>query len=227
VTIELIILGAGGTSAEVFDFLDDINADRHTYTCLGFLDDDERKWGTHLCGAAVLGPLASAYRWPNARFVNALGSPANFWRREEIVSRTGIAPERFETIVHPSARVSRRSSLASGTIVFPQVVIGAGAAVGRQAIILSQAVLNHDVRIGDYTIVASGVGVAGRVSVGRGCYLGAGSQIIQDAAIGDYCLVGMGSVVLETVPRESVVVGVPARHLRRTFEPTSARCPNS
>ena len=225
-TIELIILGAGGTSAEVFDFLEDINEDRHTYTCLGFLDDDERKWGTHLFGAPVLGPLASAHRWPNARFVNALGSPANFWRREEIVSKAGIPPERFETIVHPSARVSRRSSLACGAIIFPQAVISASVAVGRQAIILSHAVLNHDARIGDYTIIASGVSVAGRVSIGRGCYLGAGSQIIQDAAIGDYCLVGMGSVVLETVPPESVVVGVPARHLRRTFQPASARCPN-
>lgn len=213
---EIIVLGAGAMSMEVFELLEDLNDAGGAYTCVGFLDDDEQKQGTSLLGAPVLGPLASAHRWPAARFVNALGSPSNFWRREQIVAQTGIAPERFETIVHPSAQVSRRSSLGCGTVVYPHVVVGSRVTVGRQVVLLANTVLNHDVRIGDYTLVASGVCVAGRASVGRSCYLGAGSQLIQDVAIADNCLVGMGSVVLEDVPPGTVVAGVPARHLRKT-----------
>jgi sugar O-acyltransferase (sialic acid O-acetyltransferase NeuD family) len=217
---EIIFLGAGAMSVEVFEFLEDLNDDGQAYTCLGFLDDDDRKWGTSLLGAPVLGPLASAHRWPSARFVNALGSPSNFWKREQIVQQAGISLDRFETIVHPSARVSRRSRLGCGTVVYPHVVVSPNVTLGRQVVVLASTVINHDVRVGDYTVMASGVCVSGRTSVGRSCYLGAGSRIIQDVTIADNCLVGMGSVVLEDVPPESVVVGVPARHLRKTFELT-------
>jgi len=98
------------------------------------------------------------------------------------------------------------------------VVISARAELAEQVTILANSVVNHDVSIGAHTILASGVNLSGRVRIGARCYIGTGSAIIQDATIGDECLIGMGSVVLGDVPRCTVAVGNPARHLRGTHE---------
>ncbi len=210
----LLILGSGGTSIDILDFVDDINSHQPTYECIGFLDDNQNKWGKKIYNLTVLGPLEHAHQFTDVYFVNGLGSPANFSKREEIIARIGIPMERFETIIHPDARVSRKSFLGSGSVIYPNSVIGANVQIGEQAIILSNVAINHDTSVGSYTILASGVCVSGGVKIGKCCYLGTGSKIIQDAVIGDYCLIGMGSVVLDNVNSNSVVVGNPARRIK-------------
>lgn len=210
--IDLVILGAAGTALDVLDFIDDINQRAATYRCIGLLDDDPAKAGSRVAGVPVIGPLSHAGQL-DARFVDALGSPSSFRRRAEIIGRTGIAADRFESIIHPSAYVSRRSTVGYGAIIYPHVTVGANVTVGQHVIVLANSVLNHDCRIGDYTIVTSGVCLSGRVTVGRACYLGTGSRVIQDATIGDGAMVGMGSAVLHDVEPGNVVVGVPARVL--------------
>jgi sugar O-acyltransferase (sialic acid O-acetyltransferase NeuD family) len=211
--IDLVILGAAGTAIDVLDFIDDINRREATYRCIGLLDDDPHKSGIDIAGVRVVGPLSHARQLNDVRFVDALGSPSSFRRRPEIVARTGIAAHRFESIVHPSASVSRRSTLGRGAIIYPHVTIGANVTLGDHVTVLANSVLNHDCRIGDYTIITSGVCLSGRVTVGRACYMGTGSHVIQDATIGDRAMVGMGSTVIRDVKPDSVVVGVPAHAL--------------
>lgn len=49
----------------------------------------------------------------------------------------------------------------------------------------------------------------------RGSWIGAGSIILPGATIGENAVVGAGSVVVKNVPAFSVVVGNPAREVRR------------
>ncbi|HUU09803.1 MAG TPA: acetyltransferase [Phycisphaerae bacterium] len=214
----LIILGVGGNSIDVLDAINEINARGRTpaYACIGFLDDDERLWGTSVHGVPVSGPLESAAEHTDAGFVLAVGSPSNFWRREAVAARVGLAAERYETIVHPTASVSRMSRLGPGTIVLQNATVASNVEVGRHVMILPNSVLSHDVVVGDFTCLAGGVCVSGRVSIGRSCYLGTNCSVIDGVAVGDGCLIGMGSVILADVPAGSVYVGVPGRFLRPT-----------
>lgn len=210
----VVILSAGGTALDAMDFLDDLNAEELTYHCLGFLDDDPARQGTSFAGLPILGKLESIERWPDVLVVDALGSPGSHRRRPDVIGRLLLAPERFLTLVHPTARVSRRSRLGPGCLLYPHVVIGANVTLGAHVTILANTVVNHDSTIGDYSILTSSVGVAGRVRIGRACYVGTGAQIIHDASIGDGALVGMGAVVIRDVSPGATVVGNPARVLR-------------
>lgn len=212
----ILILGTGGNCVDILDAILDVNdaAGRAVYEVRGFLDDDPARWGQPLAGVPVLGPLAASADHPDAFFVNGIGSPASFWRKEAILARTGIERERFCTIVHPSAVVSRTARLGAGTVVLGNVTIASNVSIGDHVFILPNAVINHDDVLGDYTSVTSGVCISGGVTVGRLCYLGTHSTIIGNVSIGDRSLVGMGSVVLESVPAGTVVVGNPARRLR-------------
>ena len=217
---QIAILGTGGSSRDILDTINDLNslAPSNVYECVGFLDDDQALWGKRLHGVKVLGPLASADELRDCYFVNGIGSPSNFWRKEAIISKTGVALERFEPIIHPSASVSRMAQLGFGTVVFQNATITSNVEVGNHVVILPNTVISHDDVIGDYTCITGGVCISGDVKVGRSCYLGTNSTIIGNVEIGDYCLIGMGSVVRGNVPRNSVVVGNPARFLRRTTD---------
>lgn len=216
----VVILGTGGNSVDILDTINDINdlASKPVYECLGFLDDNESLWGTVIQGVKVLGPLESAHEHPDCSFVNGIGAPSNFWKKEAIISKTGAPLERFVTIIHPSASVSRTATLGSGVVVFQHVVITSNVKIGNHVIILPNTVISHDDVIGDYTCIAGGVCVSGQVKIGQSCYLGTNSTIIGNSEIGDRCLIGMGSCVLRSIPPNSVVVGNPARLLRQTIE---------
>ena len=75
--------------------------------------------------------------------------------------------------------------------------------------------ISHGDVIGDFTIVNAGVCLGGDVRVGRCCYLGARSAVRQDISIGDNGQLGMGSVVIKDVAADTVVVGNPARFLKK------------
>ena len=209
---DVIILGAGGTGGDILDWFAELAGQGLGYCPKGFLDDDERKWGTEVLSLPVLGPLRSALEYPGARFVDALGSPSNFARRPGLLS--AIPEDRFVTLVHPRAHLSRTVQIGSGSLVYPQVSVSSGVRIGKHVTILANVVVNHDTVIGDYSIVASAASLSGGVRVGTCCYIGAGSHLIQRAVVGDGSLVGMGSVVLGDVPPRTVVVGNPARVLR-------------
>jgi len=214
----LVILGTAGNSIDILDLLESLHEqDRNgSYECVGFLDDAPELHRTQIRGIPILGPLAAARELPDCMFVNGIGSPNTFTKKAEIISRAGVPTDRFVTIVHPSASVSRTALLGRGTVIFPNVTIASNVRIGDHVIILSNSVINHDASIGDCVCITSGVCVSGGVTIGRSTYLGSNCSIIEQIAIGERCLVGMGSVVLNRVADNSIVVGNPARFLRHS-----------
>jgi sugar O-acyltransferase (sialic acid O-acetyltransferase NeuD family) len=150
--------------------------------------------------------------------VNGLGGTSDFWRKQEYIARTGVPQERFETIVHPTASVSRMSTLGFGIVIFQNVTVTSNVRMGHHVMVLPNSVISHDSIIGDYTIITGGVCISGGVKVGQSCYLGTNCALKNGIEVGDHCLIGMGSVVLRDVPANSVMVGNPARFLRKTIE---------
>lgn len=214
---KIIILGTGGNCIDLLDTIHEINdaTGRPTYECIGFLDDNEDRWGTECQRIRVLGPLNDAYKFSDAYFVNGIGSEFNFWKKDSIIARTGLPLERFESIIHPTASVSRTSILSAGVVVLQNVTIASNVRIGNHVIILPNTVISHDDVIGDYTCIAGGACISGGVGVGKCCYIGTNSAIIGNVTIGNYSLIGMGSVVLHDVEENSVVIGNPATFLRR------------
>ena len=220
---DLVFLGAGGTARDVLSLVEDLNRNQERYRCVAMLDDDEKLWGREIQGVPIVGPLADAKRFDSVQFVNTLGSPRNYHCRYEVPDRLGLSPKRFATLVHPTASISKSADIGEGAILLPHVILLSGVTIGTQVLILAGSVLNHDVRIGDYAILASAVNLSGAVEIGRYTYIGSGACLIQGVRVGDHALVGMGSVVRKNVAPSTVVVGNPARILRKTVSTSSAQ----
>jgi sugar O-acyltransferase (sialic acid O-acetyltransferase NeuD family) len=225
-TARIVILGTGGTSRDILDTIWDVNDSDAAvrYECVAFLDDNRSLWGSTLHDVRISGPLASARDFEDCVFVNGIGSPGNFRDRERIIGSLGLDRERFATIVHPSASVSRTARIGRGSAVLQHVTIASNVRIGDHVVILPNSVVSHDVQIGDYTCVAGAAAISGGVRVGRAAYVGTGAAIIGGVTLGDGSLIGMGSIVRHDVAPASIVVGNPASPLVSGPGPSPSSC---
>jgi sugar O-acyltransferase (sialic acid O-acetyltransferase NeuD family) len=206
----LVIVGAGGFGRETAQAV--LGDER--WKLLGFLDDDPDMAGRQIEGTAVLGSSVLLGELPDARVVVCVGSPRNRGARARVVERLALPPQRYATVIHPSADVSASSVVGAGSVLLAQTVLTASVRVGAHVAVMPQVVLTHDVAIADYVTIASGVRLSGGVRVGRGAYLGAGALVREQVTIGREAMVGLGAVVLADVPTGEVWVGNPAHRLR-------------
>jgi acetyltransferase-like isoleucine patch superfamily enzyme len=110
-----------------------------------------------------------------------------------IIAKTRIPLDRFDTIVHPTASISRVvATLGKGAVALQQVTIANQARIGHHVIILPNSVISYDTVIGNYSCITGGRCISGLVTMGHNCYLGTNSSIIGEVKIGHGCLIGMG-----------------------------------
>jgi sugar O-acyltransferase (sialic acid O-acetyltransferase NeuD family) len=210
----LIILGTGGSAYDVLDIVEGLNAKSPAWQVIGFLDD-ARPAGSRYLELPVLGGLREATRFADCWFINVIGSDASHRRRAEIVQSTGLAPDRFATLVHPQASVSRWARLGRGVYVSFGASIGGGVLSGDHVAFSPACVIGHDSVFAEFALVAPRAVISGFVRVGRCCYIGAGAMIRQKLQIDEGALVGLGAVVTKNVRAGATVVGNPARELVR------------
>lgn len=216
-TKRLIILGASGNSMDIVDTVADINSQigETKFECLGFLDDNANLRGTTFHGLPILGAIADAPDYDGAVFINGVGSINTYWRRDAIVAATGLADDRFVSVVHPRASIAPSATVGAGCAIFANVTVSACATLGAHVMVLAGSVINHGSTIGDHCCLATGVAVSGNVSLGRLSFIGANAAVHPKISIGERSLIGMGAAVLEDVGDDVVVAGVPAKQLRK------------
>ena len=131
----------------------------------------------------------------------------------------------------------------------PGAIIREQVEIGKNAVIMMGAVINIGAVIGEGTMIDMGAILGGRATVGKNCHIGAGAVlagviepasakpvIIEDGVlvganavvvegvhVGANAVVAAGSVVLEDVPDNAVVAGVPARVIKQKDEKTISK----
>jgi acetyltransferase EpsM len=124
----------------------------------------------------------------------------------------------FATLVHPSARVSSRSSLGEGTIVGAGAVVAAHTLVGRHVLLNRGALVGHHTTIGDHASLLPGSNVAGNCTVGERAFIGMGALVLDNLTVGRDSVIGAGAVVTRDVPANVQVLGAPARIVKEGIE---------
>ena len=203
---ELIIYGAGAHAQEMAEIVDRLNRVEPTWRLLGFAipEGHPDPAASALNGYPMLGGSELFGRYADAAFLPEFGS-----------GRLEIERERIATLIAPTSFVSRTANIGAGCVIYPNCFVGANASLGDRVFVLSGSAINHDDCLEDRVTLASGVTLAGGVHIEAACYLGQACSVRQDVRIGRESLIGMGSVVLADVPPGVVMVGNPARQLRR------------
>jgi sugar O-acyltransferase (sialic acid O-acetyltransferase NeuD family) len=212
---ELVVIGAGGFGRETVEAVRALNAAGARWQVAGYLDDDPARHGELIDGVPVLGGTDELAKMPGVCVVVCTGRPDNYISRSRIVEALGLPPERYATIIHPSASVSVTSRVGPGSVLLAQTVLSAAVTVGSHVAIMPHVTLTHDDVVDDFATMASGVCLGGNVHVGRCAYIGAGALVREQRNVGSCALVGMGAIVTRDVPPHEVWAGVPARYIRK------------
>jgi sugar O-acyltransferase (sialic acid O-acetyltransferase NeuD family) len=199
----LLILGARNFALEVADLVSEIDE----YEVVGFVENyDVVRCNNPLEGLPVYWVdqvrQFAATHWAACAF----GSTT----RRGFIEQANAAGLPFATLVHPMARLSRKSSAGSGTIIWPGAMISANTRIGEHVIVNRGALIGHNTEIGDGVTVAPGANIAGSCRIESGSYIGIGSVIVERLRVGAGSVVAAGAVVTRDVPDHVMVAGSPA-----------------
>ena len=203
----LLIIGAGGHGKVVADCA----AATGRWTEIRFLDDryPETK---QVSDWAVIG-RTDAWKEHSADEWDLLVALGDNRLRGELLDRLLEAGREAPVLVHPTAVISPRAELASGTVVFSRVVVNPDAVVGRGSILNTGCIVEHDCRLGEFVHISPGACLAGGASVEDRAWIGIGAVLKQEIRVGQDAVVGAGAAVVVDVPSGRTVVGVPAREI--------------
>lgn len=137
-----------------------------------------------------------------------------------------------EVVVGDHAQVRERTTIGPGSVVGRassidnDVSIGARVKVQTNVYLTANSVVEDDVFVGpgvtttnDHTMFRHGPDhVLRGATLRRACRVGGGAVLLPGVEIGEESFVGAGAVVTRDVPPRSLVVGSPARELRRVGE---------
>jgi 2,3,4,5-tetrahydropyridine-2,6-dicarboxylate N-acetyltransferase len=131
----------------------------------------------------------------------------------------------------------------------PGAVIRDQVTIGNNAVIMMGATINIGAVIGEGTMIDMNAVVGGRGTIGRNCHIGAGAVvagvveppsakpvviadnvlvganavILEGVTVGQNSVVAAGAIVIEDVPENTVVAGVPARVIKQIDAKTQSK----
>lgn len=212
--MRIVIVGAGGHAQVVADIFFQHRKLGDSFQPIGYVDDNQGLKGSSFLGLPVLGKLdwLTKNRDQFDQVIIAIGSNKIRMQVAELLESLLIS---FATAIHPSAIIGSAVEIGSGSIVCANVVINPGTYIGKHAIINTAATVDHHSHVQEFAHLAPGTHTGGEVSIGRGAFLGVGALVLPRQKIGQWATIGAGALVNVNVPDDEVVVGVPARPIKR------------
>lgn len=211
---KLVLIGGGHAFWEISELIEDINKIKETYEIIGILDDNPAIQGLSYNNLIVDGPIEKVKNYPaDVKFIFAIGSFKTRLIRASILDRIAINEERFETLIHPSAKVFSTSRIGHGCIVHYGTVIFNHTIIESFSILAANCVIAVNNYIGKGALFGSNVTTTTGVKIGSFSFIGSSSSIGENVEVEPGAQVGMGSLVLKNIKAGHFVLGNPLRVL--------------
>ena len=143
--------------------------------------------------------------------------------REHGLARSKIS-EKLESyglkpfnLISNSAIIDPSSIIDDGLLAMPACVVHKKVKIGKYCILNSNSCVDHESILGKGVHVMGSAYIAGRVTIDDYATIGANATILPDIIIGKNAIVGAGAVVTKDVKNNEIVVGNPARVLKKNI----------
>ena len=213
---DIVLYGAGGFGMEIAWLIEEINRQTPQWNIIGFIDDNEAKWGQTFYGYSCPGGREALRSLPTDTAI-AITIALPEVRRSIVDALADRAPE-YPVLIHPSVIRSDAVTMGQGTIICPGSILTVEIALGEHVQINPGCTVGHETILEDYVTLYPGVHVAGNVKVRSYASLGTGCQVLQGLEIGSHSFLGAGSVAIRDIPPGVVAAGCPATIKKHTHD---------
>ena len=197
----VFLYGASGHSKVIIDILE-----LNNFIITNIFDDDESK-------QAILDYKVEKSNAIDKKNELCIISIGNNKIRQKIAEKYALLE--YAIAIHPKSVIAKSVVINSGSVVMAGAIINASTLIGKHCIINTSASIDHDCVINNYSHISPNATLCGNVTIGCSTQIGAGSVIIQGITIGDNVIVGAGSVVVKDIPSNTIVVGNPAKSIKK------------
>lgn len=206
---KLIIIGAGGHGSETALVAADAG-----FEVKGFLDENSTKHHTTFNDIYCLGGFDLIPKLQDCEFVVAIGNSRV--RRNIVIALKKFANIRYASIIHPTATIlDKKNRIAEGAMIFPHACLMTNISLGAHAVLNVKSSVNHDCVAGDFLSLNPNATICGNCTIEDGVEIGASATIIQRITIEKGAYVGAGATVINAVSSNTLVVGVPAKPMKK------------
>lgn len=201
---QVIIIGAGGHSAEIDEYIryNNRNSVSEKVSVIGFLDDNPDSYAAYRFSAPLLGGVKEHEVRQDCEYLIGI---ANLAYRRLFVERFLGRGARFTNCVHATAYISASAIIGYGVIIGPHVNIGPNVKVGDYTLINSRCSMGHDTVVGCFNFISPNVCFSGFTSIGDGNLFGINSCTIPGVTVGNENKVAAGMVLDKNIGDDSVV----------------------
>ncbi len=209
--MQLAIYGAGSLGKNLYDVALRVNERDHRWTDIFFIDDIRQEHQFYQSQVHRLSEVQQMQEPVEAVVAN--GTPKDRKKMAEVLQQAGIA---LTNLIDPSAIIAPSAMFTGGGIsILSYATVSSDAVVGENTLIQPYVHISHDVHVGANSVFSANVALGGKLQIGEECYFGLGAVIREELTIGARAIIGMGAVVLHDVDCDSIMVGNPARVLRK------------
>lgn len=149
-----------------------------------------------------------------SHFLVCVGNDYGFVRYKisKKLEKLGLKPLHIK---FKSSYLDSSAVVGKGLQILPNAVVNANALLGDYCIINTNSTVEHDCQIGNGVHIMPGAVVLGNVKIGNYVTIGANSTILPGITISNNVVVGAGSVVTKNILKDQVVIGNPAKLLKK------------
>jgi sugar O-acyltransferase (sialic acid O-acetyltransferase NeuD family) len=213
--MKLVCLGA--SNPETIRVINAVRAVDRNFHFLGFVDNDEKKWGKDFYGYPVFGGMDKVRELgkKGAVFCNLI--TRDCMTRYETTKSLIESGARLANLIHPGINLEL-VKMGVGNYIQEGVVLQAEASIGNNSSIHMGSLTGHETSIGNSVFIAHGCNLSGKIIIEDGVFIGTGVSIVPRVTIGKWSIIGAGATIIEDVPSYSVVVGNPGRVIKSVDE---------
>lgn len=209
---EIFILGVGHNTIVYIDLVESCG-----YKVSGLYHYNDERTGESIHGIPIIDSNSNLFKKESLTGMKFAISVGDNKIRADLAKKIREKGGNIPTLIHPTAVVSKYANISHGVVIHANSVVQADVIIKQDSVLSYNSSVSHTSSIGEACYLAFNSTIGAYVKIQDFVLIGQSASVVSGRVeyVGEKSVVGAGSVVINNVEPNSIVVGNPAKLLKR------------